>query len=126
MPLAVDAILPKVDVMTNLTDNTVVANMPVLIEKANAKNIPVFGSEIEQVHKGCIAAMGLDYYELGKQTGHMAARILDGEMNASDMNYEVIENASLYINSKVIENLNLNVDSSYIDSAKEVFVDIVE
>ena len=126
MPLAVDAILPKVDVMTNLTDNTVVANMPVLIEKANAKNIPVFGSEIEQVHKGCIAAMGLDYYELGKQTGHMAARILDGEMNASDMNYEVIENASLYINSKVIENLNLNVDSSYIDNAKEVFADIVE
>ena len=35
MPLAVDTILPKVDLMTNLLDNTVVANMPVLIEKAN-------------------------------------------------------------------------------------------
>lgn len=126
MPLAVDTILPKVDVMTNLLDNTVVANMPVLIEKANAKKIPVFGSEIEQVHKGCIAAMGLDYIELGKQTGKMAAKILKGEKKASDMNFEVIENASLYLNTKVIENLGLEVDPSFATHATEVFTDIVE
>ena len=121
MPLAVDAILPKVDVMTNLTDNTVVANMPVLIEKANAKNIPVFGSEIEQVHKGCIASMGLDYVELGKQTGHMAAKILKGEENIKNMNFEVIENASLYLNKKVVENLGLTIDPSFEQRAAEVY-----
>ena len=126
MPLAVDAILSKVDVMTNLTDNTVVANMPVLIEKANEKKIPVFGSEIEQVHKGCIAAMGLDYVELGKQTGHMAAKILKGEKKASEMNFEVIENASLYINSKVVEDLGLSVDNKFFDRAAIVYEDIVE
>ena len=126
MPLAVDTILPKVDVMTNLLDNTVVANMPVLIEKANEKNIPVFGSEIEQVHKGCIAAMGLDYIELGKQTGRMAAKILKGEKKASEMNFEVIENASLYLNSKVIENLGLDIDSSFESRAVEVYNDIIQ
>ena len=126
MPLAVDAILPKVDVMTNLTDNTVVANMPVLIEKADEKRIPVFGSEIEQVHKGCIAAMGLDYVELGKQTGRMAAKILKGEKKASEMSFEVIENASLCINSKVVEDLELNVDSKFFDNAAIVYDDIVE
>lgn len=126
MPLAVDAILPKVDVMTNLTDNTVVANMPVLIEKANAMKIPVFGSEIEQVHKGCIASMGLDYIELGKQTGKIAAKILKGEAKASTTRYEVIENASLYLNKKVIENLGLNVDPSFETRAVEVFNDIIQ
>lgn len=126
MPLAVDAILPKVDVMTNLTDNTVVANMPVLIEKANAKKIPVFGSEIEQVHKGCIASMGLDYIELGKQTGHMAGKILKGEAKASDTRFQVIENASLYLNTKVIENLGLDVDPSFATRAAEVFGDIIQ
>ena len=126
MPLAVDTILPKVDVMTNLLDNTVVANMPVLIEKANEKKIPVFGSEIEQVHRGCIAAMGLDYVELGKQTGHMAARILKGEKKASEMNYEVTANASLYLNNKVIENLELDIDPSFATRAVEVYDDIVQ
>ena len=126
MPLAVDTILPKVDVMTNLTDNTVVANLPVLLEKANEKKIPVFGSEIEQVHKGCIAAMGLDYVELGKQTGHMAAKVLKGENKASDMNFEVIENASLYLNEKVIENLGVQIEDSLKNTAVEVFTDIAE
>jgi putative ABC transport system substrate-binding protein len=126
MPLAVDTILPKVDLMTNLLDNTVVANMPVLIEKANAKKIPVFGSEIEQVHKGCIAAMGLDYIELGKQTGRMAAKVLKGEKKASEMNFEVIEEASLYLNNKVIENLGLDVDPSFATRAVEVYDDILQ
>ena len=126
MPLAVDTILPKVDVMTNLTDNTVVANMPVLIEKANAMKIPVFGSEIEQVHKGCIAAMGLDYVELGKQTGHMAAKILKGEKKTSEMNFETIVNASLYLNAKVVEDLGLDIDPSFKEKAVEVFNDIIQ
>ncbi len=126
MPLAVDTILPKVDVMTNLTDNTVVANLPVLLEKANEKKIPVFGSEIEQVHKGCIAAMGLDYVELGKQTGHMAARVLKGESDILNMNYEIIENASLYLNEKVIENLGVQIEDSLKNTAVEVFTDIAE
>lgn len=126
MPMAVDTILSKVDVMTNLLDNTVVANMPVLIEKANAKKIPVFGSEIEQVHKGCIAAMGLDYLELGKQTGRMAAKVLKGEKKASELKFEVIENASLYLNNKVVENLGLDIDPSFATRAVEVYNDIIQ
>ena len=126
MPLAVDTILSKVDVMTNLLDNTVVANMPVLIEKANEKKIPVFGSEIEQVHKGCIAAMGLDYLELGKQTGRMAAKVLKGEKKASELKFEVIENASLYLNNKVVENLGLDIDPSFATRAVEVYDDIIQ
>ena len=126
MPMAVDAILSKVDVMTNLLDNTVVANMPVLIEKANAKKIPVFGSEVEQVHKGCIAAMGLDYLQLGRQTGRMAAKILNGDLKASEMKFEVIENASLYLNKKVVENLELDLNKSFEDRAVEVYTDILQ
>ena len=51
--LATDDLLTKVDCITNLTDNTVVASLPTILEKANEKGIPVFGSEIEQVKIGC-------------------------------------------------------------------------
>ena len=57
IPLAADTLIGKVDCITNLTDNTVVASLPVILSKASAKNIPVFGSEIEQVKIGCLAAM---------------------------------------------------------------------
>lgn len=74
--LAADDLLSKVDCITNLTDNTVVASLPTILDKANEKKIPVFGSEIEQVKIGCLAAEGIDYIALGKQTGKMAAKVL--------------------------------------------------
>ena len=102
IPLALDALLPKVDCMTNLTDNTVVSALALVLDKANAAGKPVFGSEIEQVKLGCVAAEGLDYVALGRQTGLMAAKVLTGEAKASDMAYEVISDPSLYINSDVL------------------------
>ena len=76
IPMALDSLLSQVDVMTNLTDNTVVSALSLVLDKANAASIPVFGSEIEQVKLGCVASEGLDYIALGKQTGAMAAKVL--------------------------------------------------
>ena len=69
IPQAADIILSKVDCVSNMTDNAVVASLSVLLEKANAAKIPVFGSEEEQVKNGCIASAGLDYFNLGIQAG---------------------------------------------------------
>ena len=121
IPLAADALLGKVDCMTNLTDNTVVASLPVILDKANAKNIPVFGSEIEQVKIGCLAAMGLDYIELGKQTGLMAAQVLKGEAKASELKYEILKEAAFYGNTKVAENLGVTLPDSLTGEAAEMF-----
>ena len=123
IPLAADSLLEKVDCITNLTDNTVVASLPVILDKAAKKNIPVFGSEIEQVRIGCLAAMGLDYVDLGRQTGRMAAKILKGEAKASEMNFEVIEEAAFYGNSKVAETLGLSFPEELTASAKEMFTE---
>ena len=92
--LAADTLINKVDCITNLTDNTVVASLPVILDKAAAKNIPVFGSEIEQVKIGCLAAMGLDYIELAGRQERWPHRYCAGEKKASEMNYETIKEAS--------------------------------
>ena len=126
VPLAADSLLSKVDCVTNLTDNTVVASLPVILDKAAKLNIPVFGSEIEQVKIGCLAAMGLDYIDLGKQTGKMAAAVLKGEKKASEMNFEVIEEAAFYGNSKVAENLGITIPEELTASAKELFTEITQ
>lgn len=124
--LATDDLLTKVDCITNLTDNTVVASLPTILEKANEKGIPVFGSEIEQVKIGCLAAEGIDYIQLGKQTGKIAGQILKGEKKASEIPYEIISEPGFYVNTKVAENLGIEVPSDLADSAVESFDTISE
>lgn len=122
--MAAKDLVSKVDCISNMTDNTVVSALQTVIAAADEKNIPVFGSEIEQVKSGCLASMGIDYIALGKQTGAMAAKILKGEAEASDMPYEVCSGASLYVNTAVAEKLGFDLEDSYMESAAEVFDEI--
>ncbi len=123
---AADSLLTKVDCITNLTDNTVVSSLPTILNKAASKNIPVFGSEIEQVKIGCLAAEGLDYISLGKQTGAMAAKVLKGESKASELSFELIDEAAFYGNTAVAENLGLTFPDELTSSAAELFDTISE
>lgn len=125
IPLAADNLLEKVDCINNLTDNTVVSSLPVILDKAGKKGIPVFGSEIEQVRIGCLATVGLDYISLGEQTGRMAAKVLKGEKKASEMNFEIIEEAAFYGNNKVAENLGITIPESLSSTAAGMFDEIV-
>ena len=109
IPLALDALLGKVDCLTNLTDNTVVSALALVLDKANAAGKPVFGSEIEQVKLGCAAAEGLDYIALGRQTGLMAAKVLKGEAKASEIPYEIITEPQLYVNSDALAKFGITL-----------------
>jgi putative ABC transport system substrate-binding protein len=118
IPLAATDLAGKVDCITNLTDNTVVSNLATVLDAANNAVIPVFGSEIEQVKNGCVAAEGLDYVALGKQTGEMAARVLKGEA-ASSIPFETITEYSLYVNSEALAKLNISVPEALAEGAIE-------
>ncbi|MEG1144515.1 MAG: ABC transporter substrate-binding protein [Clostridium sp.] len=126
IPLAADQLVQKVDCINNLTDNTVVSSLQVILDAANKQNIPVFGSEVEQVKVGCLASEGLDYVELGKQTGHMAAKVLRGEAKASEIPFEVIKGAAFYGNTKVAENLGMTLPTDLTGSAAEMFDTIAQ
>ena len=109
-----------------IAQTAVVASLATILDKANKQNIPVFGSEIEQVKIGCLAAEGLDYVALGKQTGKMAAEILKGEKKASEMNFETITEPGFYVNEKVAENLGVTVPQDLADEAVESFTEITK
>ncbi|MCH5187135.1 MAG: ABC transporter substrate-binding protein [Oscillospiraceae bacterium] len=108
IPLAAERLVSQVDCVVNLTDNLIVENLPVLLEKANAAGVPVFGSEEEQVKNGCIASEGLDYVALGRQTGSMAAKVLAGE-DISTIGSEYVEDSKLTINKAVAASLGVEI-----------------
>ena len=120
IPLALDELLSKVDCLTNLTDNTVVSALALVLDKANAAGKPVFGSEIEQVKLGCVAAEGLDYIALGRQTGLMAAKVLRGEAKASEIPYEIITEPGLYVNTEALAKFGIVLSDELKARANEV------
>jgi len=117
---AVDTLLSHgVDCLSNLTDNNVVGVLTSILEKTDEAGIPVYGSEVEQVKLGCVAGAGLDYVQLGIQTGKMAAKVLTGEATCEDLPCETIENYGLYINSDSLSALGITVPEDIAQSAQE-------
>ena len=75
--------------------------------------MPIYGSEIEQVKKGCVASVGIDYYELGRQTGAMAAKVLKGEATCAEMPYETISEYGVYVNYAALEEMGITLPEDY-------------
>ena len=110
IPTATDTLLNKnIDCLTNLTDNTVVGALDIILEKTNAKKIPVFGSEIDQVKSGCLASASLDYVALGEKTGAIMAKVLKGEAKASNDIAIKIEDSFNCYSAKVAEQLGITL-----------------
>lgn len=117
IPQAASSLCAKVDCINNFTDNNVVNNLSVLIEQANEAKIPVYGSEVEQVEKGCLASVSIDYVELGKKTAELAAQILNGA-DASKVPVATITDTAPVINTAVAEKFNIQIPDSYSNAIK--------
>lgn len=112
--LAIDTLISKkVNCISNLTDNNVVGVLPSILEKTFVAKIPVYGSEIEQVKKGCVAAAGIDYVKLGKQAGKLAVKIIKGEAKASEIPYETMTEFEYYQNSESLSSLGLHLPDNF-------------
>lgn len=117
---AADTLIGKgVDCFSNLTDNNVVGVLSSILEKTDEAGIPVYGSEVEQVKLGCVAAAGIDYVQLGRQTGMMAAKVLTGEASAYDMDYETISEYGIYINSDALAIFGIELPAEIAEKAIE-------
>lgn len=112
IPNAATSLAGQVDCINNFTDNLVVDNLQVVVERANAAKIPVYGSEVEQVKKGCLASESLDYVDLGKQTGKLAADVLGGK-KAAETSVVIVDSSYPVYNTDVAKALGITVPSSY-------------
>ena len=108
-----------VDCFSNLTDNNVVGVLAAVLEKTDEAGIPVYGSEVEQVKLGCVASAGIDYVQLGIQTGMMAAKVLTGETTCQDLPYETISEYGIYVNSTALDAMGITLPETVAQKAVE-------
>jgi putative tryptophan/tyrosine transport system substrate-binding protein len=102
-----------VDAIYIPTDNTVVSALESVISVANGKKIPLFVGELDSMKKGAVAASGFEYFDLGYQSGLMAAEILSGNKKASEIPVELPNSLTLVINKKAAEAQGLEVKDEW-------------
>src|SRR5690606_37242062 len=76
---AARSLVGKVDVIYTNTDNNVVSAYEALVKVGQDAMVPLVASDTDSVKRGAIAALGINYRDLGEQTGRMVVRILKGE-----------------------------------------------
>ena len=99
---AVEA-LGDVDAIYVPTDNMVVSGIASLVQVAESKQIPVIAAEAGTVEGGAVATIGIDYTELGRQTGEMALRILQDGADPATMPVETAAEFTYVVNEDAAE-----------------------
>jgi putative ABC transport system substrate-binding protein len=110
---AAQSLVGKVDAIFVPNDNTIASAMSVLSAEAIKAGIPVYTGADSMVVDGGFATVGIDYKILGRQTGDMAARILEGQ-SISDNHVEVINQYSNIINMTTAKALGIELDKEII------------
>ena len=106
MASALDTLLPTIDVLYTSIDNTIASTYPLIVEKCNKANKPIIGATKSLADQGALAVDGISDYQVGYQTGEMAARYLSGE-KIENIPYEVVEKSEMYINKVVAEKFGI-------------------
>lgn len=118
---SLDYLLENIDVLYVPTDNIVVSSMPLIFSKCLEKNIPIIGSESGQVEAGALATEGIDYYNLGYQTGIIAIDVIKGS-NPQDMAISTLEDTKLVINTDTADKLNITISEELKEKAEIIEV----
>lgn len=117
---AAESLVGKVDAIYVPTDNTVVSALEAVIQVGSENQLPVFAGDTDSVERGAIATASFDYYEVGRQTGEMAVRILGGE-SPGDIPVELANTVDLAVNLEAAEAMGVTVPDAIRDSADQIF-----
>ncbi|MDR0661829.1 MAG: ABC transporter substrate-binding protein [Holosporales bacterium] len=98
IPQAAEKLAQDVQAIFISNDNLALSAIPLIVSIASKRKIPVYVSDTDQVEKGCLASLGPNQYQLGKQAGRIVERIVEGESpNNIPVEYAQKEICELYV-----------------------------
>ncbi|AWP47121.1 ABC transporter substrate-binding protein [Levilactobacillus brevis] len=89
------------------TDNLMASAMKTIGQKAKTAKLPVVTGSIEMAEDGGTATYGINYYDLGKQTGKMAYDVLVNHKKPQSMAVETSKKLHLYVNKANANSIGL-------------------
>ena len=102
------------DVIYVPTDNTAAAAAETVDNICRPAKVPVIAGE-EGICRGCgVATLSISYYDLGVGTGKMAAKILKGEADISQMPIEYAPKFTKKYNKPICDDLGIQIPDGYV------------
>ena len=119
VPTAAQSLIGKADAIYTPTDNNVVSAFEGIVKVAQQAKIPVIAADTATVERGAIAALGLNYYDIGRQTGKIVVRVLKGEAPGKIAS-ETSTNFELVVNPAAAKLQGVTLPDDLLKSAKVV------
>jgi putative ABC transport system substrate-binding protein len=116
---AARSLVGKVDAIYTNTDNNVVSAYEALVKVGEAAKIPLIAADTDSVKRGAIAALGVNYHDIGVQTGRLVVKILKGA-KPGDLAWETSSRLELYVNPGAAARQGVKLPDSLIKSATKV------
>ena len=116
---AAQSLVGKVDVIYAPTDNNVMSAFEGIVKVGEQMHLPIVAADTSAVKRGAAAAIGLNYYDLGRQTGKIVVRILNGEAPGK-IAIQTSATFELFVNPAAALKQGLTLSPALIKSAKTV------
>ena len=106
------SIVDMVDAFYITVDNKVISALAAISEVADQAQKPLYTADPSSAPDARVSvAMGFDYASMGRATGELIVRYLDGDQSVFDnpVNYQSVESQVIYIDQDQIEKLGLSI-----------------
>ncbi|NQY24623.1 MAG: ABC transporter substrate-binding protein [Campylobacteraceae bacterium] len=117
--IATKQLVGKVDAIYCPIDNTIISAVEAVIRVGIDAQIPVFAGDTDTVARGAVAAVGYDYFDLGRQTGDIVVRILKGEKPGS-IDVKMAKGTNLFVNPKMAALMGIKIPEAVLARATKI------
>jgi putative ABC transport system substrate-binding protein len=117
--IATKQLVGKVDAIYCPIDNTIISAVESVVKVGIDAGIPVFAGDTDTVARGAVAAVGYDYFDLGRQTGDIVVRILKGE-KPGNIDVKMAKGTNLYVNPKMAAMMGTKVPQEVLARATKI------
>jgi putative ABC transport system substrate-binding protein len=121
---AAQALITKgIDLFFVSTDSTVVAALEAVVKVANDNKKPLFGNDPSSAARGAAGAFGIDYDQVGYESGQMAAMFLAGKP-LSEIPVQKASQGLLAINTRGASEQGVKFPDDVLKQAKQTYNEI--
>jgi putative ABC transport system substrate-binding protein len=117
--LTTKTLVGRVDAIWVPTDNIVINALEAVIKVCEDNDIPLFGSDTNQVPRGLVASSGINMTDVGRESGRMAAEVLRGK-NPGEIPVSKGIMSNLAVNPTAAERMGVTIPESVMKKATEI------